>query len=117
MSIPPLPSAAIRDLLGIVRVLWWSRWADGAHESELKAIASVGDDVARLARVARFEACVTTWHQARLAMKRVVALGELVPSADHLLRAAARRVLCVPGAPPPPQHAYAAPGSEIDMDG
>lgn len=112
MVIPPLPSPALRDLLGILRILWWSRWADGATEPELKAIASVGDDVARLLRASRFEACATVWHQTRLAMRRVVDLGDEVPEASRLLRAAARRVLSVPGVPPPPLHAYAAPGGE-----
>lgn len=112
MSVPPLPSAALRDLLGIVRVLWWVRWADGAEERELRAIASVGDDVARLLRAARFEACATVWHQARLAMRRVIDLGDEIPGSARMLRAAARRVLAVPGIPPPPLHAYAAPGGE-----
>jgi hypothetical protein len=99
-------------LLGVLRVLWWVRWAAGAQESELKAIASAGDDVGRLVRAARFEACVTTWHQARLAMGQVVRLGEAVPAADAMLRAGVRRILQVPGIPPPPLHAYAAPAGE-----
>ncbi|MFO0593341.1 MAG: hypothetical protein U0441_37715 [Polyangiaceae bacterium] len=112
MPVPPLPSSALRDLLGVLRVLWWVRWAAGASEVELRAIASAGDDVHRLVRAARFEACVTTWHQARLAMQGVVRLGEVVPSADAMLRGAARHVLSVPHIPPPPQHAYAAPEGE-----
>lgn len=112
MAAPPLPSSALRDLLGIIRVLWWVRWADGAAEAELRSISSVGDDIARLLRASRFDACATVWHQARLAMRRVVDLGDLVPSEALLLRAAARRVMAVPGVPPPPLHAYAAPGGE-----
>lgn len=88
------------------------RWADGAEEAELRAIASVGDDVARLLRASRFDACATVWHQARLAMRRVIDLGDEIPNATLMLRAAARRVLAVPGIPPPPLHAYAAPGGE-----
>ncbi len=110
--VPPLPSAALRDLLGIIRVLWWVRWADGAGEVELRGIASVGDDVARLLRASRFDACATVWHQTRLAMRRVVDLGDETPHAALMLRAAARRVLTVPGIPPPPLHAYSAPGGE-----
>jgi hypothetical protein len=113
VPIPPLPAAALRDLLGIVRVLWWVRWAAGADENELRAIASVGDDVLRLVRASRFEGCVERWHQARLAMSSVVRVGEVVPWADVLLRAGARRVLAVPGIPPPPRHAFAAPGTEL----
>ena len=113
VQVPPLPAPALRDLLGVIRVLWWVRWAAGADESELKAIASAGDDVVRLVRGARFEACVTTWHQARLAMAQVVRLGEVVPAADGLLRAGARRVLQTPGIPPPPLHAFAAPSGEL----
>lgn len=88
------------------------RWADGAAEAELRSISSVGDDIARLLRASRFDACATVWHQARLAMRRVVDLGDLVPSEALMLRAAARRVMAVPGVPPPPLHAYAAPGGE-----
>lgn len=88
------------------------RWADGAGEAELRSIASVGEDITRLLRAARFEACATVWHQARLAMRRVAALGDTVPSYALMLRAAAMRVLAVPGIPPPPLHAYAAPGGE-----
>ncbi len=109
---PPLPSSALRDLLGVLRVLWWVRWAAGAGESELKAIASAGDDVGRLVRAARFDACVTTWHQVRLAMGQVVRVGEVVPFADTMLRAGVRRILQTPGIPPPPLHAYAAPAGE-----
>ena len=103
----------------MLRVLWWVRWAAGAPEAELRAIASAGDDVHRLVRAARFDACVTTWHQARLAMSGVVRLGEIVPSADAILRGAARQILCTPNIPPPPQHAYAAPEGErppLDLD-
>jgi hypothetical protein len=91
-------------------VLWWVRWAAGADEEELRVIASVGEDVRRLLRAARFEACATTWHQARLAMNQVIRLGEIVPWAEPFLRAAARRVVALPGVPPPPLHAYASPG-------
>jgi hypothetical protein len=120
VSVPSLPSSALRDLLGILRVLWWVRWGDGADEVELHAIASVGHDVARLLRASRFEACATVWHQARLAMRRVVTLGDEQPSSTVVLHAAARRVLAVPGIPPPPLHAYAAPGGPApgeDLDG
>ncbi|MEZ4302496.1 MAG: hypothetical protein R3B70_46640 [Polyangiaceae bacterium] len=113
MPTPPLPAASLRDLLGLIRTLWWARWASGALEDELRLIASIGDDVTRLLRASRFEACATTWHQARLAMRRVIDLGERIPSEDLLLRSAARRVLSVPGVPPPPLHAYAAQSTEL----
>lgn len=92
------------------------QWAAGASEAELQAIASRGDDVARLLRMSRFDGSVEVWHTARLGMQRVVDLGELLPSADGMLRAAARRVMSVPGVPPPPRHAFAAPGTELPDD-
>lgn len=98
-------------------MLWWVQWASGGDEEELRSIASVGDDVARLVRAARFEATPTTWHQARLAMNRVVDLGQSYPSSEALLRAASSRVLAVPGIPPPPRHAYAAPNSKLPPEG
>ncbi len=110
MPIPPLPSTALRDLLGIIRVLWWARWTAGADEADLRSIASVGDDVARLVRAAQFDACVTTWHQVRLAMAQVTRLAERYP--DTMLTAAVRRILATPHIPPPPLHAYAAPAGE-----
>lgn len=124
MPIPPLPRSALRDLLGIIRILWWARWTSGADEAELRAIASVGDDIARLVRAAQFEACVTTWHQARLAMAQVTRLHDRVAAAhppspspapdspETMLAAAVRRILSTPNIPPPPLHAYAAPTGE-----
>jgi len=106
----------LRDLLGVIRVLWWIRWAAGADENELRQVASVGDDVLRLLRASRFDSCAETWHQARLLTSRVVRLGESIPWADLLLRSAACRVMAGPGIPPPPKHAYAAPGLEPPPD-
>lgn len=96
----------------MIRTLWWTRWTAGATEDELRAIASVGDDVSRLVRAAQFEACVTTWHQVRLAMAQVERLAEREPAARTLLDGAARRILGTPDIPPPPLHAYAAPAGE-----
>ena len=102
----PFPFETVRDLLGILRMLYAATQRQGRHERRLAAIARVGRELSKASDLARRHApgslgFTAAWERAEAA---VLELGELVDATTPLeptLRAASDRIrrLGAPGAP------------------
>lgn len=100
----PFPFETVRDLLGILRMLYVATQRDGHHERRLEAIARVGRELTKASTLARRHApgslgFTAAWERAEAAL---LELGELVDATTPLeptLRAAGDRIrrLAAPG--------------------
>lgn len=93
----PFPFETVRDLLGILRMLYAATQREGQHERRLDGIARVGRELTKASELARRHApgslgFTAAWERAEAA---VLALGELVDASTPLeptLRAAGDRI-------------------------
>lgn len=93
----PFPFQTVRDLLGILRMLYAANKRDRVGERRLKAIADVGRELRKSMQLAR--ACApgtlgftAAWERAEAAVLRLGALVDCTTPLEPTLRAAGDRI-------------------------
>ncbi len=101
----PIPLRALRDLLGLVRLLYADWSASGAGPIELEELRGIGEGLSRALTLARHTQPNSRGHREawQLAERATSELGDLIRKRDPMLsvvRTASARVV---GAPPEPR--------------
>lgn len=98
----PIPLRALRDLLGLVRVLYADWSASGAGPIELEELRGIGETLSRSLSLARRSRPSSPSHREAwdLAERATAELGELIRKRDPMLTAVQTASARVVGAPP-----------------
>lgn len=93
----PFPFETVRDLLGILRMLYAATQREGQHARRLAAIAHVGRELAKASEQARRHApgslgFTAAWDRAEAAMLELGGLVDATTPLEPTLRAASDRI-------------------------